>query len=121
MLMLTFDDWLNMGIPLNGDDTVASLHAEAALDWMQEHTTLEFDKAKMESIAALPACAKVFIVKYVEVLQRTTGMISQSIEGMSMSFDASEDISTTILKLAQTLLQNYLRSQVQAFPAKRRW
>lgn len=107
------------GIPLSGDAAV--LHAEAALEWMQEHTTLEFDKTDAESIAALPACAKLFVVKYSEVLRRTAGMTSQSIEGLSMSFDASDDVSTSVWALANTLLHGYIKSQVRITPARRRW
>lgn len=118
---MTAAELIAAGIPLAGEDALAVLNAEAAFDWMQEHTTLEFDKADMESIKALPACAKLFVVKYSEVLKRTAGMTSQSIEGLSMSFDAGSDVSTSILALANTLLRGYLKSQVRVFPAKRRW
>lgn len=118
---MTLEELKAAGIPLSGDETHAVLHAEAALDWMKEHTTLDFDKTDAESIKALPACAKLFVVKYSEVLRRTAGMISQSIEGLSMSFDASDDVSTSVWALANTLLQGYMRSQVKVTPARRRW
>ena len=118
---MTAAELIAAGIPLTGDDALAVLNAEAALDWMKEHTTLDFDKADKESVAALPACAKLFVVKYSEVLKRTAGMTSQSIEGLSMSFDASGDVSTSIWALANTLLQGYMKSQVRITPARRRW
>ena len=118
---MTAAELIAAGIPIPGENTVAVLHAEAALDWMQEHTTLVFDKADKESISALPACAKLFVVKYSEVLKRTAGLTSQSIEGMSMSFDASGDVNSSIWALANALLQGYLKSQVKVFTAKRRW
>lgn len=109
------------GIPISGSDAVAVLQAEAALDWMKEHTTLQFDKAEAASIEALPASAKLFVVKYCEAIKRKAGVTSQSIEGLSMSFDASENAASLIMSLAHTLLQGYMKSQVRVIPAKRRW
>lgn len=109
------------GIPVSEGDAVAVLRAEAALDWMQENTTLQFDKADAATITALPACAKLFVVKYGEALKRKAGVTSQSIEGMSQSFDASENAASTIWALARTLLGGYLKSQVRVTPARRRW
>lgn len=108
------------GIPVPADDAVALLQAEAALDWMKEHTTLTFDKADAASIEALPACAKLFVMKFSEAIKRREGVASQSIEGLSQSFSTT-DKSTLIFQLANTLLGDYLKSQVQVFPAKRRW
>lgn len=119
--MMTIDDYRKAGILIAGDETAAPLIAEAGLDWMREHTTLEFDKADPESIKTLPACAKLFVVKYAETMRRASGMVSQSIEGMSMTFDSSGDVSDSIMALARTLLSGYLKSQVRFFPAQRRW
>ena len=115
------DDYREAGILVAGDEDVAPLLAEAALEWMREHTTLEFDKADPESIKALPACAKLFVVKHAEIMRRASGMISQSIEGMSMTFDSSGDVNDSVMALAKTLLSGYLKSQVRFFPAQRRW
>lgn len=108
------------GIPVS-NDALAVLRVEAALEWMQEHTTLQFDVNDAESISALPATAKLFVVKYGETMQRKAGVTSQSIEGLSMSFDASDDGTATIWALANTLLSGYLKSQVRVTPARRRW
>lgn len=108
------------GIPLSGNGSQV-LYAEAALDWMRDNTTLTFDKADAASIEALPACAKLFVVKYTEIIQRKVGVTSQSIEGMSQSFDASENTTAMLWSLANTLLSAYLKSQVRVIPARRRW
>lgn len=108
------------GIPLANEDALTVLKAEAALDWMLENTTLEFDKGSAETITALPSCAKLFVVQYSELLSVKQGVASQSIEGLSMSyFDG--DQSAKIWQLANTLLGAYIKSQVRVFPAKRRW
>ena len=118
--MISAEQLTQAGIPVSADP-VAVLHAEAALDWMREITTLQIDKADAASIVALPASAKLFVVKFGEVMQRRTGVTSQSIEGLSMSFDASENAVSSIWALASTLLGGYLKSQVRVTPARRRW
>lgn len=106
-------------IPVTGD-AVALLQAEAALDWMLEHTTLTFSKDDAESIKALPACAKLFVVKYSEAMSLREGVASQSIEGLSMSFNTAGK-SAALWQLAHSLLGDYLKSTVRVFHAKRRW
>lgn len=118
--MITAELLTAAGIPVS-NDALAVLRAEAALDWMKQYTTLQFDVSDAETISALPATAKLFVVKYGEVMQRKTGVTSQSIEGLSMSFDASDDGTAMIWALANTLLSGYLKSQVRVTPARRRW
>lgn len=108
------------GIPLSRTDAASVLRAEAALDWMLEYTTLQFDKADMESIEALPACAKLFVEQYSDVIKRRAGVASQSIEGLSQSFSTT-DKSTELWQIANSLLGAYLKSQVRVSPARRRW
>lgn len=117
---MTASELIAAGIPLSGDNALTVLKAEAAFDWMQEHTTLEFDKGSMASIAALPSCAKLFVVKYGELLSVKQGVASQSIEGMNQSFFEGNQ-TALIWQLANTLLGPYIKSQVRVFPAKRRW
>ena len=108
------------GIPVPHGNPTALLQAEAAIEWMAANTALTFDKDDQASINALPACAKLFVVKYSELMNLRAGVASQSIEGLSMSFNtASHDIM--VWQLARNLLQGYLKSQVSVYPAKRRW
>lgn len=117
---MTAEELLAAGIPLENNDAASVLRAEAALDWMLEHTTLEFDKANKESINALPACAKLFVEQYSDVMKRRVGVASQSIEGLSQSFSTT-DKSTELLQIAHSLLGTYLKSPVRVIPARRRW
>lgn len=114
------EDLIAAGIPISGNDDMAVLRAEAALDWMKENTTLQFDKADAASIAALPACAKLFVEQYSDIMKQPTGVASQSIEGLSMSFSTT-DKSTMLLQIARNLLGAYMKSQVHVYPARRRW
>ena len=106
-------------IPVS-DGAVDLLQAEAALDWMLANTTLQFKKDDAESIKALPACAKLFVVKYSETMSLREGVASQSIEGLSQSFNAT-DKSAALWQLANSLLGDYLKTQVRVHTAKRRW
>ena len=117
---MSIEELVSAGIPLNGANAITALEAESALDWMLENTTLVFDKGNVETISALPACAKLFVVKYVEAIGLKQGVSSQSIEGLSMSF-TSTDKSTMLWQLANSLLGAYLKSQVRVIPARRRW
>lgn len=117
---MTVEELTAASIPLTGNDAASVLRAEAALDWMLEHTTLEFNKANMESINALPACAKLFVGQYSDIMKRRMGVTSQSIEGLSQSFSTT-DKSIEIMQIANSLLGAYLKSQVRVIPARRRW
>lgn len=115
------EELIAAGIPLSNKDAVSLLRAEAALDWMKENTTLSIDKADMKTIEALPATAKLFVIKFSETMRIKAGVTSQSIEGLSQSFDATENASSLIWALAKSLLSDYLKSQVRVIPARRRW
>lgn len=117
--MISVEELIGAGIPLSGRDAREALKATAALEWIQQNTTLDFDAADPASVEKLPATAKLFVGKYVEIMGLKTGVSSQSIEGLSMSFDTT-DKGTMLWQLASTLLGGYLR-QARFFPAKRRW
>ncbi len=118
---MTAEELNAAGIPIPANDAMALLRAQAALDWMEEHTTLVFDQADAETIEALPACAKLFVVKFSEALRIKSGVTSQSIEGLSQSFDSGEGPDGLIWALAGSLLGRYLKSQCKVYQATRRW
>lgn len=115
------EELIAAGIPLSNNDSVSLLYAEAAIDWMNENTTLSINKSDMETIKALPATAKLFVIKFSETMRIKAGVTSQSIEGLSQSFDATENTRTLIWAIANSLLSDYIKSQVHVIPARRRW
>lgn len=117
--MIAFETFLAAGIPLSGDDASELLKANAALEWLVENTSLEVDPNDSATLEELPASAKLFIGKYVEIVSLNPGVSSQSIEGLSLSY-ATADKAAMLWQLAQSLLGGYLR-QVKVYPAKRRW
>lgn len=96
------------------------LVVRAGLEWLAEHTTIPVDVEKPESLIELPARAQLFVRKYGELMRRSTGVTSQSMEGMSQSFAAGNDESA-IWALAKALLHGDIKSQARVFQAKRRW
>lgn len=101
------------------DDRVI-LIVESALEWIKTNTTLEFDIEKDEDLKALPSCAKLFISKFFDVQMLSVGVASESIEGLSQSFDTS-DKSAMIWQFANELLAPYLKSRIRFVAAESKW
>lgn len=117
--MITAEQLIAADIPLSGSDMTDALKAASALEWIAANTSLHVDPEDPESIEKLPATAKLFVGKYAELMSLKTGVSSQSIEGLSLSY-SSTDKGAMLWQLASTLLGQYLR-QGRVFPAKRRW
>lgn len=109
---------LRLGISPIDDRTV--LNVEAGLEWVKDHTTLEFDMEKDEDLKALPSAVRLFLVKYDEYQALRSGVSSESIEGLSQSFNTG-DMAAAIWQLAEEFLEPYLNSPVKFVAAKRRY
>ena len=94
--------------------------ANSALEWIAENTTLAVDLNDATTLDALPFSAVVFIRKYESILSASSVVQSQSIEGLSQSFNTG-DKSDMISDLANTLLGGYLKGKIRFVPAKRSW
>lgn len=101
------------------DDRV-TLIIESGLEWVKENTTLEFDIEKDEELKALPSSVRLFLVKFFDVQMISAGVTSESIEGLSQSFDTS-DKSAMIWQFAEELLSPYLKNRIRFVAAKRKW
>lgn len=108
---------LNLGLPNNA---ATALMVESALQWVQDNTTFEFDIDSEEDIKALPAQVRLFVLKYNELMSISAGVSSESIEGLSQSFN-SGDKSALLWDIAAGLLDKWLVSPVQFVSAKKRW
>lgn len=118
---MTAEELKEIGIPCDDTSEKTCLMAQCAVEWLSEHTTLSIDTQDVESLKRLPACAKLFIYKYTEVSDRSTGVTSESIGGMSQSFDTSNSGLSMIWDLAEELLSPYLKPRSSFIPAKRKW
>lgn len=110
---MTAADWETAGVPLPDGQPETILLANAALEWIGEHTTLDVSKE-------LPSGAKVFVMKYIALMQQTDGITSESLAGMSQSFDTTEK-DLQLLRLARELMSTYMKSDVRFVSAKGRW
>lgn len=88
---------------------------EAALLWIEKNTTFD------TSTTPLPASIELFIEKYCTIMSMRPGIASESISGLSQSFN-STDIGTLLKQYAKELIgEEYMLSDVKAFPAADRW
>ncbi len=118
---MTAENIKEIGIPCDDISERTCLMVECAIEWLVAHTTLQIDVNDIETLKKLPACAKLFILKYTEISDRDTGVTSESLGGMSQSFDVSNSNQDLIWELAEELLSNYLKSRGAFIPAKRKW
>jgi len=113
---MTVSDFINAGIAID-DTPTALLYAESAIDWIEQNTTLVVDRT---NLSALPAGAKLFILRYGDVMRTDTTVTSESLGGMSQSF-STETRNSLLLDLAYDLLGAYIKSQVTFTAAQIRW
>lgn len=85
------------------------LAMSSAFEWINENTTLEVEIESDESINALPSCAKLFAIKFCDLLTINRTVTSESIEGLSQSF-TTESNWNLLWELAYQLLLPYLKS-----------
>lgn len=109
---------LHLGIAPIDDRTI--LIVESGLDWVKENTTLKFDKDNDENLKALPSCVRLFITKFFDIQMLSVGVVSESIEGLSQSFDTGNK-SAMIWQFAEELLQPHLKSRIRFVAAQRQW
>jgi hypothetical protein len=86
----------------------------AAIAWIEQNTTFDV------SIDPLPATVEMFIEKYGEIMGLRAGVSSESISGLSQSFNG--DSILLLKQYAQELIgYEYMKSDVQFIPSEKRW
>ena len=96
------------------------LEGNAALEYIAKNTTLTIDLNDVETVNALPFSAKLFVEKYEEVSSASSTVSSESIEGLSQSFN-SADKDGILWGIAESLLGKWLKSPVKFVVATGRW
>lgn len=88
---------------------------ESAISWIQKNTTFDVN------VNPLPSNVELFIEKYGALMGLRPGVASESISGLSQSFN-SADIGTMLKQYARELIgDEYMLSDVKALPAIDRW
>ena len=105
---------LKLGLPGN-DSTL--LMVEGALAWVEGNTSYTFD---YESLENTPANVRLFIVKFVECMSMSAGVASESIDGLSQSFN-SNTADKLLWNYAESLLSGWLKPSCTFVQAVSRW
>lgn len=106
---MTTEQFKSIGLDID------ELMGNAAIEWLQDNTTID-----TSDITMLSASAKLFIRKFAEINGLNSGVSSESIEGMSQSYNQSKK-EDMIWDLANSLLSGNLKSRVRFVTAQRKW
>lgn len=114
---MTREEFKSLGLPVQESDILC---VESGLEWLKNNTTLEFAPEDMESIRNLPSGAKLFLVKFCEVVKKDVTVSGESMGTMSQSF-STESGDKQLRGIARQLLKPYLNPTVRFLPCKKRW
>ena len=115
---MTISDVENLNLGISPLDEKNCIIVESAFSWINQNTTLNYDVNNLPE--NIPANVKLFIIKYAEIMNMSGGVSSESIDGLSQSFDTT-DKSVLLWQFADELLGNDLKSDVQVMQANNRW
>lgn len=110
----------NLKLGIEPIDARTILLVESAFNWINDNTTLVIDYNDDQALTKLTPNVKLFVVKYVDIMTLSTGVASESIEGLSQSYDTSSK-SNLLWQYASELLGNYMKSQMSFTSSKSRW
>lgn len=106
---------LNIGIQPITENVIIII--SSAIDWIKDNTKFVFDYENAENI---PASIKLFILKFYEIMSLPTGISSESIEGLSQSFDSANK-ADLIWQCAREMLKKWLLNDNCFISASKRW
>lgn len=117
---MTIEELQVLNLPVEITDE-SCIYVESALEWILQNTTYVFNPANVDDVRALPSSVKLFIKHYTDVMNKSIGVTSESLGGMSQSFDTTA-IDELLWQYANALIGNrFLKSRVRIVPAKRKW
>ena len=102
---------LNLGIKISDKSLIM---IETAIELIGSKTSIPID-----DLESLPARARLFIVKYTELMSSIEGVSSESISNLSQSFN--QDKTALLNNLLEDILGDDLVSEVQFVAAVRKW
>ena len=118
---MTLEQIQGLKIPLTSLTEDMCIYVESAIQWINQNTTLDYDPENLPD--DMPANVKLFIAKFCEILKNapTSGVTSESIEGLSQSFADGNDQLALIRQYANMLIGEYMLGDVIAVPYCDRW
>lgn len=106
---------LTLGLQPLDDNTILIL--SSAAEWIENNTTFVFN---YDDIQNTPSSIKLFLIKFFEIMSLPCGVSSESIEGLSQSFNNANK-SDLIRQLANELLDKWLLNDKCFVAASKRW
>ena len=118
--MLTKEQAEKLSLPINPDSGVDLLLVENAFAWIKDNTTVTVD---MDDLDNVPPTVRLFITKYIDIMQLPMGISSESASGLSQSFDTEKDPADLLLAAAEAIFgdENVTVGAVRFVGAKKRW
>lgn len=96
----------------------------ATLDWLRDNTDFRLTDGSIVEVAALPPSARLFILKFMEIMSSCgtlSGVSSESIGGMSKSYAVASDMSGALMLLIRQLLRGHYTGGVKISMPRSRW
>ena len=112
---MTNREIINLNLGIAPIDARVEIIINSGLEWLEKNTIID-----VTDTDNFPNSAKLFLIKFFDLNMLSAGVTSESIEGLSQSFD-NTDKSTLIWQYANELLSDYLKSQMSFVSAKRKW
>ena len=118
--MLTKEKAEKLSLPINTENSVDLLLVENALVWIADNTIIKVDMDDLENVQ--PA-VRLFITRYIEIMQLPMGVSSESASGLSQSFDTNKDPSELLTAAAEAIFgaDNVTAGAVHFVTATRGW
>ena len=104
---------LNLGIIPT--DPRTEIIINSGIEWIGKNTTID-----TEDVENFPNGAKLFLLKYFDLQMLNVGVSSESIEGLSQSYNTG-DTNALLWQLAEEMLGPYLKGRVHFVQAISRW
>ena len=104
------------GIPLDITDTETKVMVDSAIEWIMANTTLDIAPDR-----ELPSNAKLFVIKFCDMMSVSGGVTSESLGGMSQSFSTSGGSGFLLADLASQLFGEDYKGRNRFVSSKSRW
>ena len=118
--MLTREQAEKLSLPINLDNGVELLLVENAFAWIADNTTVTVD---MDDLDHVQPAVRLFITRYIDIMQLPMGVSSESAGGLSQSFDTNKDPNELLTSAAEAIFgaDNVTAGAVHFVTATRGW
>lgn len=117
--MITPDFVKNLKLGIEPITDKTCIFVESSLNWVLKNTRIRFDIKSDEDMENLGANVRLFVIKYVEIMSLRAGISSESISGLSQSFNT--DTNGLIYDIAYEIFGDLMKTTVSFVSAGDRW